>query len=290
MPDDRPEIVDVLLARLQRVHPELRVEQVEYVNGQFNHVLMLNDDLVVRFPRSPYAATMLAREVAVLRAIRPYVSLPVPEPDFGDATADEPFVGYRMIPGEPLQRAQVAALDDTELQQLADQLASFLRELHAVPLDALGDDRAVRDTREHWFEMYRQVREQLFPHMSANARQQVAEHFDEYLSDPERLAFRPSVRHGDFGASNILWDSATRTLTGVIDFSFTGAGDPAIDVASISTVSDALVERMCLAYPALADMRARARFYRGTYALKEALDGLRDGDAVAFKSGMRDFR
>ncbi len=180
--------------------------------------------------------------------------------------------------------------ETSDLQRLADQLALFLRELHGVPLATLGMDRPLRDSREHWVEMYREIRERLFPYMRADARQQVAEHFDAYLANPERLAFRPVVRHGDFGASNILWDPDTQTVSGVIDFSFTGPGDPAIDAASISTAGDALFERMCRVYPELADMRDRARFYRGTYALKEALDGLRDGDADAFESGIQSFR
>jgi aminoglycoside 2''-phosphotransferase len=34
---------------------------------------------------------------------------------------------------------------------------------------------------------------------------------------------------------------------------------------------------------------ARARFYRGTFALMEALDGLRDNDPEAYRHGMEQY-
>ena len=39
----------------------------------------------------------------------------------------------------------------------------------------------------------------------------------------------------------------------------------------------------------LAELLARARFYRGTFALQEALDGLRDGDQEAYRRGMETY-
>lgn len=281
--------VERLSGRIRAVHPDLEVTSFRYERGQFNDVLLLDGGLVFRFPRSPHAAQVLAHEVSILRAIRPYLSLPIPNPEFGDLASSEPFVGYRLIPGAPLTRADVAAMDDAGLDRLAGQLAGFLTVLHAVPLDRLGAE-SPRDTRDEWLARYAEMRERLFPFMRDNAREAVRRHFEPYLDDPDSFAFEPRVRHGDFGAGNILWDAATATVTGVIDFSFAGVGDPAIDAAAASTLHPSMLERLIDHYPALASMRRRVSFYRGTYALQEALDGLRDGDAEAFERGIQSYR
>jgi aminoglycoside 2''-phosphotransferase len=279
------------LQQIRAVHPNLSLDRVRRLHGQFNDALIVNDELVFRFPRSPHAAAMLRQETAVLRAIRPFITMPIPEPEYGDPTLDEPFAGYRMVPGEPLTRQALADIrDEDERQRIADQLASFLGELHAIPLDRLGPELPRRDGYERWVTMYADVRDQLFPFMRPDARQDVARHFESYLAEPERLSFKPALRHGDFGAGNILWDPQSITITGVIDFSFAGVGDPAIDAAAISTFGEPFLERMFPCYPELATMLDRVRFYCGTYALTEALDGLRDGQPENFESGIRAYR
>ena len=64
------------------------------------------------------------------------------------------------------------------------------------------------------------------------------------------------------------------------------AGDPALDIAAVSTLGDALFGRFPATYPAIESMLPRACFYRGTYALQEALHGYKSGDEAAFKAGM----
>ncbi len=291
MSSDEPERIGLLLERIRSVHPKLNLDLVVPLKGQFNDALIVNDELVFRFPRSPRAAAMLANETVVLRAVRPFLAMPIPEPEFGDLASDEPFVGYRLIPGVPLLRETLATISDPDvLQQIADQLANFLRELHSVPIEYLDPGIPRRDSYENWVEMYRRVREQLFRFMRPAAREEVSQHFESYLSDPIRLSFAPVARHGDFGAGNILWNPRTYEITGVIDFSFAGLGDPAIDAAAISTFGEPFLERMFNVYPGLAGMLDRVRFYRGTYALTEALDGLRDGDCEHFESGINGFR
>ena len=50
------------------------------------------------------------------------------------------------------------------------------------------------------------------------------------------------------------------------------------------------VRRFARLYPEIEAMEDRCRFYRGTFALQEALAGLRDGDPEAFERGMAPYR
>ena len=59
-----------------------------------------------------------------------------------------------------------------------------------------------------------------------------------------------------------------------------------MDVAASSTLGEALFSRFSNSYPAIESMMPRVRFYRGTYALIEALHGFKSGDREAFEAGM----
>src|ERR1700730_7541472 len=76
-------------------------------SGQNSDILIVNEKIVFRFPRYPHAIRRLADEVAILRAIQPHVPLPVPNPIYHHLETNTPgaaFIGYPMLPGEPLRR------------------------------------------------------------------------------------------------------------------------------------------------------------------------------------------
>jgi aminoglycoside 2''-phosphotransferase len=137
--------------------------------------------------------------------------------------------------------------------------------------------------------MYQEIQDHLYPSMSPDVRTQVSAHFERFLGDPEAFAYRPVLIHGDFGAGNILWNPEAREITGVIDFDSAGLSDPAIDLAAVSCFGEPLRAALLGVYPALEAAERRAAFYRGTFALQEALHGFHTGDRTAFERGMTPF-
>ena len=95
--------------------------------------------------------------------------------------------------------------------------------------------------------------------------------------------------HGDFGAGNILVDESTGRAVVVIDFSSIALGDPAIDYAAISTVHSRVIELLTHRNPRVAQYTKRIAFYRGTFALQEALYGAVVGDDQALAEGLAEF-
>jgi aminoglycoside 2''-phosphotransferase len=193
-----------------------------------------------------------------------------------------------MLPGQPLWAEALAALaDESALDRIARQLAGFLRTLHTLPADALGPDAPPGDSLATWATMFEQFREKLFPFMRPDARDAVARLFAELLEDLRCNPARPVLRHGDFGTGNILYDPRTRAISGIIDFGFAGLGDPALDAAALSaSYGEMFLARCYQVYPELELMLPRARLYRGTYALQQALYALRDGNQEDFADGI----
>jgi aminoglycoside 2''-phosphotransferase len=122
--------------------------------------------------------------------------------------------------------------------------------------------------------------------MRPAAQEQTADHFENYFNSSALHDFPITLRHGDFGSGNILYDPDTLDLTGVIDFSFAGPGDPAIDIAALSTLDETFFGFLLEAYPNIEPLLARARFYKGTFLLYEALYGLKTGSQEIFQEAI----
>lgn len=280
---------------IRSVCPDLNITTVKVRSeGQNSDILIVNGETVFRFPRYAHVLKKLRTEVAMLAGVQPYVTLEVPVPLFlalEGRQLGEAFVGYRWIPGEPLWREVFRAIHDPGiLDTLAAQLGGFLRELHGLPPEAIACELPLYDTLEESLDLYTRIREMLYAYMRPDARKAVTEHFETFLGNVGTFAHDLVLRHGDFGTSNILFDSQTQRIRGILDFGSAGLGDPAVDFAGLlSQYGEEFVERCGRAYPGVEALMERIRFYQGTFALQEALFGLENNDRGAFRSGIEQY-
>lgn len=279
--------------RIEDVAPDLHIDSLRLVegHGQNNDVVVVNDDWIFRFPRHLDGVRRLAGVVRILRAVRPRVEIAIPDPTYvrlEPPETGEAFLGYRMLPGVPLTRDALGAIDDeTALRRLAAQVAACMEQIHGMPLAEVPPSQvAAFDPLTGWADLFERIRLRLFPSMRLNARAAVERHFEAFLDDPASRAIAPTLIHGDFGTGNLLYDTATLTLTGVIDFDSSGLGDPAVDVAAALSGPRAFVEELRTRCDLLPAADGRVRFYRGTFLLQEALHGVEHDDPEAFRSGI----
>jgi aminoglycoside 2''-phosphotransferase len=276
---------------IHQAYPNLSIHHIQLYNhdGQFNDLILVNDELIFRFPRYPDYIPALTTEHCILQTIHGRLPLPTPNPLYANLQPAEPghtFIGYPLLPGQPLWRETMAAVqDEATIQRFAAQLANFLHQLHTLPTADLH--LPIQDGRDQWAQLYTDFRHHLFPRMRPDAQTAMHHHFEAYLDNPHLHNYIPALRHGDFGGSNILHDPAQGVITGILDFGFAGLGDPAIDIAAISSYGQPFLTHFIPAYPGLDEIiLARAHFYKGTYALQEALHGLLHNDPEAYQSGI----
>lgn len=260
--------------------------------GQNNVILIVHDQWVFRFPKYAHLIEKLKIETDILLRYGGGLPVPVPQPEIIHLNVQpvgQAFVGYRFLPGEPLEQAAFSKISgDGALAVLARQITDFLRALHAAPL---GEEERlwlpVYETRQEYQAMYEQVREKLFAFMRPQARQWAASHFETFLEQAANFTVSPVLRHGDFGTTNLLYDRRSQRLSGVIDFSSAGLGDPAVDYAGLlSSFGEPFFKRCMRCDLQIETLLPRIRFYRGIFALEEALFGLENGDPQAFQAGM----
>ncbi len=285
------DVIQRYVRRIRELYPEIVMASTRQVDhGQNNDVVVVNDDLLFRFPRYPSGIALLERETQLLRNLQGSVPVAIPDPlytSFAPREVGQVFMGYRLIPGAPLEQEMLQ--DRATLRKLATRLASFLRHLHRVPITAALPGASPVPIVAKWQGLYEQIRNQLFPYMRPDARAWTVGHFEAFLQDPRTQALTPMLIHGDFGASNILYDPTQQTLTGIIDFSSAGPDDPAVDFAAASTIAPDFLSYFYTAYPEVRDALHRVAFYKGTFALQEALFGRENGDDDAFRAGMEEY-
>lgn len=90
----------------------------------------MNDEFVFRLPRRQMGADCLAGEITVLPHLAERLPIPFPESLF----IGEPYAGYRLLEGTPLDELLV---DSAARQPLARTLGEVLRTLHCSPLDEI---------------------------------------------------------------------------------------------------------------------------------------------------------
>jgi len=282
---------DTCIQAIKAVYPELTVQRAHFFNhdGQYSDILIVNEDLVFRFPRYDAGIQTIGKEVDILKRIQRHTTLALPNPIYSatdPSTSPKVFMGYKMIHGDALWRQNLQAQSQEILRRWAAQLAGFLLELHSIPLRVFGQGLPVYERPEELAALLDDFRHYLFPFMRPDACQWVDDHFETFLKTPGLSSYSISLRHGDFGLGNILYDPEHLIITGIIDFSFAGLGDPAVDIASASTLGPDLFDHFEDTYSELPSTMERAKFYKGTFALSEALHGIKNDDRQAFESGI----
>jgi aminoglycoside phosphotransferase (APT) family kinase protein len=196
--------------------------------GWDRSVWVVDEELVVGFPRKQEVVPMIEREIALLPRIAPLVPAPIPSPLLVGVPSEAfpwPFYATRYLPGE---EAALAVLDDRARGAIGIELARFLRALHGIELDAHlpVDPNGRADMASRTAKLRASISA-----LEAKGLWRAPPALDALLGDalelpPPRL---DCVVHGDLYQRNVL--VAGGRLSGVIDWIDLGRSDPALDMS-----------------------------------------------------------
>lgn len=178
-------------------------------------VLILENEWVLRIPRSEPSGEALTKEIELLPALAP--ELPVEIPRFERLSREPLLVVYRLIRGEPLR------------DEDPDGVRAFLTALHSF------DASSLELPRPDWVGIYRghaeDWRSLVLPLLDVDERAPA----DALLRRTETLTgFESALVHCDLGPSHLLCRDGR--LVGVIDWASAKIGDPAVDYAWLLNV------------------------------------------------------
>jgi aminoglycoside phosphotransferase (APT) family kinase protein len=220
------EIAHQLIAEQFPEYSNLSITDVEK-QGHDNCTYRLGDHMLIRMPTAADYALKVPKEQELLPHLAKRLSISIPAPiKMGKPSADYPypFSIYKWLPGKSIN---LLMLIDQDKEQLAFDLAKFLKELQAI-----SDVEGPEPGQHNWWRG---------DHVSVydkGAREQIAE-LAEIIDVTRALALwdqacttkwdkTPVWIHGDFAIGNILMDSGK--LSAVIDFGCVAIGDPSCDL------------------------------------------------------------
>lgn len=216
-----------LVIWFRKQHPEFAQTSIRLdEKGWANQVLIVDERLVFRFPRTDAAKQELARELQVLPALQ--ACSPVPVPDFSYIGSERPYVGYSLIEGVPLSRELFVQLNEAERSQLAATLGTFLTALHSLPGARFFDQPC--DALQKWRAFYEEIRERLYGQLAPADQERTTQLFTSFLEEERHFQYTPCVIHGDLSSDHLLWN---QRLAGIIDFGDLEWGDPAYDFVGL---------------------------------------------------------
>lgn len=227
--------IDNASAALNAELPDLEVSSLRLgQQGWDNHTFVLNHEWIVRFPKD---GRQWRQERWVMDRVQAVSSLPVPKVEFEGA--DTVFMGYRMLPGIQLSEAW-PSMSSVAREKAHDRVVEFFAAMHSS-LDVQEGKRYGLTLESTDYPFVRagsdHVRE--WWNLAAPALQRV-----------DATTATPCVLHNDLHGDNILVDSVTHEVTGILDFGDTAYGDPSIDLNYLCEFDLHAAERIARRYEA----------------------------------------
>ncbi len=243
-------------------------------DGWENAAVFVDDRWVFRFPGHAGSEAALEREAGLLGRLRPAVSLAVP--DLALVRGPRPFSRHAMIPGRPLLPSDYAHLAEPARARLAEDLARFLAELHALPPSAMrqagaGPILAPVPPEE--------IADRALPLLPSGVRGRA----EATLAAWARLGPDPHGEvfgHFDVHGWNLAFDHAAGQLNGAFDFGCAGIGPLHQEFVQPAQVSPDLAARLARAYERMSGREvdhARVSVLIGTFRLGELAFHAEDG-------------
>lgn len=241
--------------------------------GHDNRTYRLGDHMLIRMPTAANYALKVPKEQELLPDLAKALSISIPAPiKMGKASEDYPFPFsiYKWLPGKSIN---LMRLTDQDKEQLAFDLARFLKELQSI-----NDVKGLEPGQHNWWRG---------DHVSVydkGAREQIAE-LAEIIDARKALALwgqacttrwdkAPIWIHGDFAIGNILMDGGK--LSAIIDFGGAAIGDPACDLVIAWTYLNGKAREIFISEMNMDDatlLRARAwALWKATYELTQVVD------------------
>lgn len=195
--------------------------------GHDNRTYRLGNNLLIRMPTAESYALKVHKEQTLLPQLSPHLSIKIPVPvHIGQPSKNYPypFSIYQWLEGTSIN---LTTIDHQALEQLAIDLATFLKELQSIKnVQGLAPGQHNWWRGDHVSVYDKQARQQLA--LLANIMDN-AKALDVWERACHTQWNNPPVWiHGDFAIGNMLVQQGK--LTAIIDFGGMAMGDPACDL------------------------------------------------------------
>jgi aminoglycoside phosphotransferase (APT) family kinase protein len=220
--------------RLVRELSELPARDVEPLGtGTDSAAFRVDSDWVVRFPLTQEARRALRRELALLPELSQSLPVAVPRPEcVAEVRGQLAFSAYRLLEGEPLSDAALAALVPPHRERALDELAALLDCIHRFPLQRA---RAAGVSFELYKGAYHDTQHRLLRELdgilSVDDLDAIARQRSAFECAQRECSSSPVLLHADIKPAHLLHNPASGALTGLLDWGDLSLGHADFDRA-----------------------------------------------------------
>ncbi|MGI6667961.1 MAG: phosphotransferase family protein [Acetivibrionales bacterium] len=245
-------------------YPGLDISKIEFnkTDGSYSDIAVVNNEEVFKFAKYDWSAVYLKNEADVVRFIKDFISLPLPDVEMIDQNVSR----RRYIKGSPLYRSILLKSGYRTQDTIASQIATFLKQLHSIPIKTvqhaeIGDSR-MNLSHEDWMAELEMVQRKILPYCTGYVKEYLHQVIKPVMDDEKFFGFKPALIHGDLTPNHILFDQTSRRVSGIIGFGNAGLGDPSYDLGMLlDHLGEGFIKRMHKYYPITPACLDRARFY-----------------------------
>ncbi len=228
---------DTVIQLVNEQFPNLPISSIEQIGEGFdNTVFILNDEILLRFPRREVAVSILKVEKKLLPFIKEYISFQTTIPFIFGQPSEKfpwPFLGYNYIKGKPPIR-----LNRQERMNMIEPLAKILKQLHSIPISTLahlklpGDELKRLDIKFRKPQFFKYVEEANKLNLLPNEMK--IQHYIQNLQ--EVIPKTPLVLvHGDLHVKNLIVND-DHILEGIIDWGDAHIGQRELDLSIVFSI------------------------------------------------------
>ena len=219
--------------------PDVTLKGLKFLyHGTYN-VFEVEKRYIFRIPdkslRNNKGIQMIEKEKEILQLLKPNLSISIPDPIFLNLDEKVPSMGYEKLPGVSLSKC-IRKFDSKCLKKLARAIGAFLSQLHSPQNTEdfknhfnMDNSNFLTRYQQVWEKEYQEIKSIVWPLINQTQKKWIQNLYTCYMTKIDDFSFEPTVIHGDFDTSNILVDSISCNLSGIIDFEEANIFDPAVD-------------------------------------------------------------
>jgi aminoglycoside phosphotransferase (APT) family kinase protein len=281
----------ILLEKIKQHQPNISCDKAEYILGGSDHeVIILDNKLVYRFPKVNAPHNTLFDEAHLLTYLNQHID-GVQIPKYTYVADDGSFGSYEYIHGDPLSTETLNGLSEDDKDAAIQQIASFVSQLHATPLDIIEKYNVKESNPE---ETYRTLEENVTTFALHRLSKDEQETTLQYLANLRATLdheFKSVLKHGDLKMNNVLWNAAEKQIK-IIDFGDREYGDPADEFRWLMHYGQNVLDKILGQYQGSIDanLQSRIELQYIRPAFRSMWVGVERNDEQRFQSGYGIFR
>ena len=173
---------------------------------------LVNNEYVFKQAKHDEARAGLQKEKLVLDYLRGKITLQIPEIEF--YSEEYHVCGYKAIKGDKLTPELYKAMSDVEKDRLAQDVAMFLSQMHALPLPDI--DILQADVVDDYQRDYDALRKTVYEKIPERSKAYLDDLFQRIFSDRRITEYVKALCHNDLSCNHMIIQN--NRVIGIIDF------------------------------------------------------------------------